>query len=83
MKRTNPTFFLLSGLALLHPGCVIGIPQGNQFPDAIRANDGSIILREDLEEIANDEDLTEEDKRQAIIDLGIEDPDLIEAILEL
>jgi hypothetical protein len=48
----------------------------------VRARDGSPITVEQLDAIATDPDLTNEEIRRQFRDLGIEDEDLIDAWLD-
>jgi hypothetical protein len=62
------------------PGC------GNSpeiYPTQILQPDGSPLYVEDVQAIINDDTLTDEEKAQQIRDLGIEDEELIRAILGL
>lgn len=61
-------------------GC--GWPQQTDFPNALTNADGQPILFDDVREILSDDDLTDDQKRQALRDLGIEDERLIEALVE-
>lgn len=71
----------LAGVGLALGGCGTSITTGfaNQVVDA----DGQPLVLDDLETIANDPNLSEEQKRQAMRDLGIEDEELIDALLDL
>lgn len=51
------------------------------FPNLLRAADGTPILLEDVEAIVTDVQLTADEKRQQLRDLGIEDEELIIALL--
>lgn len=53
------------------------------FPNRLVGADGQEFVLEDLEEIANNTRLSEEQKRAAFRDLGIEDEELIDALLDL
>jgi|GEM_PF-5470630 len=44
---------------------------------------GETLLLDDLEAVARDPDLTEDDKRARFREMGVEDEDLIDALLEL
>lgn len=60
-----------------------GFPPRTDFPNRLVGADGQEFVLEDLEEIANDPQLTTEQRRQAFRDLGIEDEELIDALLNL
>ncbi len=62
-------------------GCVSN--NSTDFPNRLVGADGQLFTVEELEEIANDPDLSEEEKREAYRELGIEDEELIDALLEL
>ena len=68
-------------LTALSVGCGTGLPA--EYPHQLVGADGQQIALEDLEAIADDPDLTTEEKRQAFRDLGIEDEKLIKALLSL
>jgi len=63
-------------------GCGLGVLQPANYPNAVVGTGGQIILLDDLREIAND-DISDDEKRDQFRELGIEDPDLIEALLTL
>lgn len=90
MKRTSPKrsrsswgFILLAGLLAGGAGCGVLTARQASFPNAERGEDGQTFTLDELRDIANDGDLTEAEKREAFADLGIEDQDLIEALLTL
>ena len=64
----------------LAAGCGSG---GVEYANRLIGADGQLFSVEDLEAIANDADLTDDEKRQAFRDLGIEDEKLIDALLTL
>jgi hypothetical protein len=53
------------------------------FPNRLIGSDGQLFTLEDLEAIADDPNLSTQEKRQAFRDLGIEDETLIDALLTL
>ena len=53
------------------------------FPNSVIGSDGQPLVLDDLEAIANDPDLSADEKRQAFRDLGILDEELIDALLDL
>ena len=67
----------LSGMA----GCGSGAP--TTFPHQLLAADGHAILLDDVKVIVNNTDLTDDDKRAQLRELGIEDEELIDALLTL
>lgn len=68
---------LLAGLA----GCGSGAT--TTFPRQLVDTDGQPIVLEDVETIVNGTDLTDDEKREQLRELGIEDEELIEALLTL
>ena len=72
----------LAGAAcVVLPGCG-GIQQA-EYANRLVGADGQLFTVDDLEAIANDPDLDEDAKRDAFRALGIEDQELIDALLEL
>ena len=53
------------------------------FDTAETGEDGQVYVLDDLRDIAADTDLTIDEKRDAFRNLGIEDEDLIDALLQL
>ena len=74
---------LLVGILAGSAGCGVLTARQVSFPNAEQGEDGQTFTLDELRDIATDEDLTEAEKRQAFADLGIEDQDLIEALLTL
>ena len=78
---------LLACLLIVQAGCGILTDRKDQFPNAETGEHGQSagadFLLDDLRDIANDEDLTQDEKREAFRDLGIEDEDLIDILLTL
>ena len=68
---------LLAGLA----GCESGAT--TTFPNQLVAADGPPIVLDDVEAIVNDTDLSDDEKREQLRELGIEDEELIDALLTL
>ncbi|MHC5112021.1 MAG: hypothetical protein ACYTHJ_19330 [Planctomycetota bacterium] len=62
-------------------GC--GVTAGLDFPDRMYGTDGQVFVVEDLERISNNDNLTEEQKREMFRELGIEDEKLIDSLLTL
>jgi hypothetical protein len=79
----STTIVLLAALLFATSGCGVLTFRRLDFPNAETGEDGQIYVLDDLREIANDPDLSENEKRQAFHDLGIEDEDLIEGLLTL
>ncbi len=70
----------LAMAAVVFGGC--GVAQ-TDFPQRLIGADGQLFTLDDLEAIANNARLTDEEKREAFRDLGIEDEELIDALLGL
>lgn len=70
---------MLAGVA----GCGTLTARRVDFPTAETGEEGQVYVLDDLRDIATDPDLTEDEKREAFRDLGIEDEDLIDALLTL
>ncbi len=68
---------LLAGLS----GCGSGAP--TSFPNQLLDAQGQPILLDDIEVIVNNNELTEDEKRDQLRDLGIKDEELIDALLTL
>ena len=68
------------GLAL-QTGCGILVLRNPDFKNAETGENGQVYVLDDLEAIADDPDLTEDEKREQYNELGIEDNDLIDALL--
>jgi len=64
-------------------GCGVLAAHRTDFPATAETADGRPIFREDIEAIVDNDQLTEDEQRQALRELGIEDDDLIEALLTL
>ena len=83
--RASPGWaWVASGIALavglLNAGCGVLSVQRTDFPFAATGDSGH-IYRDDIDKILNDATLTPDQKRQALRDLGIEDEDLLDALL--
>jgi hypothetical protein len=85
MKRAQfQSTQIVFGLALLlAAGCGVFTTRKPDFPNAETGENGEVYVLEDLRDIANDPDLTDDEKRQAFRDLGIEDEDVIDGLLTL
>jgi hypothetical protein len=72
----------LSFMALLAvAGC--GALGSTEFANRLIGADGQEFVLEELEQIANDNSLSNDEKRERFRELGIEDEDLIDALLTL
>jgi len=79
MKRIASTILGL----LLVSGWGCGIAVSPNFPNQLVGADGAPLVLDDLEAIVGDPDLNDEEKREALRALGLEDEKLIEALLDL
>ncbi len=81
--RVRSALAALLSLAILLclSGCGTAVTTNQDFRERIIGVDGQEIWIEDIQEINDDDDLDEDAKRQAYRDLGIVDPDLIDALL--
>ncbi|MCO6437429.1 MAG: hypothetical protein J5J06_10110 [Phycisphaerae bacterium] len=70
---------LLAGIQL--PGC--GTAYVADYPNALTSADGRVIVLGDVQAIVDDGSLSESEKREALRGLGIEDEQIIDALLEL
>lgn len=75
------TALLGTTTAFLGTGCGLLSFRNPEFDNAETGEDGQTYVLDDLEAIADDPDLTEDEKRDAFAELGIEDEDLIDALL--
>ena len=83
MRNILLTVFSICVAVAFATGCGMNPSQVTNFQDAIINTEGEIILLDSLREIANDDSLTDEEKRDEFRALGIQDPGLIEALLTL
>ncbi|MCP4251465.1 MAG: hypothetical protein GY778_30890 [bacterium] len=72
---------LLLAALLVAAGCGVLAVERTSYPTSVSNADGEPYFVEDVDDILNDALLSPEDKAQALRDLGIEDEDLIEALL--
>ena len=70
--------FALATFAL----CGCGVPARTDFPNAITGPNGEAILFDDVSDILADPDLSVDEKREALRELGLEDERLIDALVE-
>ena len=70
-------------LAILMGLCGCGVLSAGRsdFPNAARGANGQVVFVEDVDAIIGDATLTADQRRDALRELGIEDEDLIEALL--
>ena len=68
-------------MALMVGGCGSAVP--GDFSNRLIGADGQLFMVEDLETIARDPDLDDEERRELFRDLGIQDEQLIDALLDL
>ena len=83
--KMNTTFLILlfaCVAAIAVSGCGLGVVQVTNYPNAVIGTSGQIILMDDLLEILTD-NIPDDEKRNQFRELGIEDPDLIEALLTM
>ncbi len=82
-KRTTRriTIAALLMTMTLGTGCGLLSFRNPAFDNAETGDDGQTFTLDDLEAIADNPDLTDEEKRDAFADLGVEDQDLIDALL--
>ncbi len=71
---------LMIGLAALF-ACGCGAVITTEFPNRLVGADGQDIILEDVETIVNEPNLTDDQRRLQLRELGIEDEALIEALL--
>ena len=78
MKGTS---VITIALAIALAGC--GNTVTTDFPNRLAGADGQRFVLDDLRRIANDDFLSEEEKIDALRELGVEDEKLIGALLDL
>lgn len=71
---------LLGGM-LACAGCGAFTARPTELANPETGENGEPLLLDDIEAIATDMDLTDQEKREALQDLGIEDEDLLDAFL--
>jgi hypothetical protein len=79
MKHIAVALFVLAAAAA--GGC--GAVAAPEYPNRLIGADGQTFVLEDIEDIVRDPDLSEDQKRDEIRALGIEDEKLIDALLTL
>lgn len=78
--RTLSHLTLSTLLALALCGC--GLSSRTDFPNALTGPGGEVILFDDVSDILNDSGLSDNEKREALRTLGLEDERLIDALIE-
>ena len=74
-------FFIVGVIFAGITGCGSGAP--TTFPNQLVDAEGVPILLDDIEATVNDSNLNEDEKRAQLRELGIEDEELIDALLTL
>ena len=64
-------------------GCGTQLATPAEYPFALRDADGNQLVLDDLRAIANDDDLDDNEKRDAFRALGIGDEDVIDLLMTL
>jgi hypothetical protein len=78
--RTRRLFaYLLLAASAAVVGC--GFAVNTTYPHSVIGADGQPIVFDDINTIVNDPDLSDDQKRQALRDLGLQDEELITALL--
>ena len=72
---------VIAVVGLACSGCGTGI--GREFPNRLISGEGQLIVLEDIEAVVDDPDLSDDEKRSRLEELGIQDVDLLEALLAL
>lgn len=80
MRSRRLLAYLLAASAALS-GC--GFTVRTTYPNSIIGADGRPLVLDDVRKIVGDLDLSDDQKRQALRDLGLEDEELITALLGL
>lgn len=77
--------FVIASMLLAVPTCLSGGCGSSvqEYANRLIGADGQVFTVEDLEAISGDPNLSDDEKRQAFRDLGIEDEKLIDALLTL
>lgn len=78
--RNAILFAFISALIISASGC--GVAARTDFPNALRDAEGNVILFDDVRDILNDTNLSDDEKRTALRELGLEDERLIDALIE-
>ena len=68
---------------IVRPGAASPSARKTDYAAALKSADGQSIFVEDVRAILDDQTLSDNDKGFALRDLGIEDDDLIQALLTL
>ena len=81
MRTRKLLAYLLLAASAAVSGCGFTVP--TTYPHSIIGADGQPIVFDDINKIVNDPDLSDDQKRQALRDLGLQDEILIDALLGL
>lgn len=81
MRTRRLLAHLLLAASAAISGCGFTVP--TTYSHSVIGADGQPIVFEDINEIINDLDLSDDQKRQALRDLGLQDETLIDALLGL
>ncbi len=81
MRTPRFLAYLLLAASAAISGC--GFTVRTTYPNSVIGADGRTIVFDDINKIANDLDLSDDQKRQALRDLGLQDEILIDALLGL
>lgn len=84
MSRISTGLAVCVCVAAMLAGCGTEVIENVNLPNRVIGNDGQVFFLEDLREVTDDPDLTPDEMRERFRDdFGIEDEDLIEALLTL
>jgi hypothetical protein len=83
MRRAVILVLLLLTLPAYQTGCGAIATRRTEFGNTVRTSEGGPVTVEQIREIVDDALLTDPQKAQALLDLGIEDIDLIQSLLTL
>lgn len=87
VSRTQPFAPIRSlvclGACVALAGCGVLAARQTEFANQAETSDGRKLFVEDIEDIVHNELLTPEEQDYALRDLGIEDEDLLAALLSL
>lgn len=78
--RSALVLLCLALLCVAPSGC--GVTGPTEYPNALTNSDGEPIYFDDISDILSDTDLSDDEMKEALRDLGIEDEDLIDALVD-
>ena len=81
MRTRQLLVSLILAVAAAVPGCGFSLP--TNFPNSVIGADGRPIVLDNVRKIVKDPDLSDDQKRQALRDLGLKDEKLINVLLGL